>query len=187
MNHRLVSNLRNQVQKKCSLCRQLTFQMLMSAVFLLTFRWRPIFPRYTQRGKSLFFTFLLISYTITTLSDACHRDWDFNFAPASPRRSHELTFKFCGEGLLCSGPPLLTACISNHFWKGERLYGGLRYPSLPATCGSCLMALPCMSDGALGTSGPQRCSPLSITSASCHLRHHRWVTGDSFVLLNFSP
>lgn len=191
MNHRLVSIYAPSAELRWrKLFPLLTtyFSDVDVSCFLLTFWWRPIFPRHThrERGKSLFFTFLLISCTITTLSDGCHHDWDFNFALASPRRSHELTFKFCGErrGSALQWPSL-TACFSNYFWKGERLYGGpgIHHCQPP-------VALPlwrCPAWAMKHREPPGLCgAPPSITSASCHLRHRRWVIGDSFVLLNFS-
>lgn len=109
----------------------------------------------------------------------------FQFCAAVPRRSHELTWKFCSRqrGSALQWP--FDSSLLKQFLKGWTIIQRPRYPSLPATCGSSLMALPCMSDGAPGAFRPLQCSP-SITFTSYFLRHRQRVTGDSFVFVNLS-
>lgn len=119
----------------------------MSAVFLLTFWLRAIFP-VDRIAISFPFTSQLISCTITTLSVGCQQDWDFNFVPSSPDtvRSWNKSSAAGKKGLLCCSP--LTACFSNYFWKGERY----------------------------SSSGIHCCQP-PVDRCSCNALHERWSIG----------
>lgn len=72
----------------------------------------------------------------------------FQFCAAVPRRSRELTSKFCsgqwGSALQWPFDSLLLKLRL----KGWNIIQQPGYPSLPATCSSSLVVLPCMSDEA---------------------------------------
>lgn len=101
----------------------------------------------------------------------------FQFCTLVPRRRHELTLKSCSRqgGSVLQWP--FDSLLLKQFLKGWNIIQLPWYPSLPATCGSFLTALPCLSDEA---------PPLPITFTSYFLKHHRWVIGESFVLVKFS-
>lgn len=74
----------------------------------------------------------------------------FQFCAVVPRRSHELTLKFCSRrrGSALQWP--FDSSLLKQLLKGWTIIQRPRYPSLPATCGPSLMVLLCMSDEAAG-------------------------------------
>lgn len=152
--------------------------MLMSAVSLLTFWWREIFP--TESGKSPPFNFtadkLYNNHSVSRPPPGLR----FQFCTFVPRYSHESTLNFCSRqrGSALQWP--FDSLPLKQFLKGWKIILWLQYPSLAATCGSSLTTLQRMSDGASGASGFCSSPPSStLLPTFCG-------TGDSFVLVNLS-
>lgn len=145
-----------------AICSTLISQKLLSAVFFQTFWWKTSFLWEQEILYDKQYNNHSVSWPPPGLR--------FQFCTAVPWHSHELTYKFFSRQL---GSPLLQPCDSlllKQFLKGWKIIQPPRDPSLPATCGSSRMWLPCMSDEPLGAFRPLQWFP-SITFTSCFLNN----------------